>query len=80
MHLGIVKNLQKVVFRKGVKCIFPDIFSGCHNLSEIEFAGDKDPDFAFENGDVSGRVALLLDLTQFIVNLNVRPESVFPAH
>lgn len=74
---GNCENLQKVVFGKGVKCIFPDIFSGCHNLSEIEFAGDKDPDFAFENGDVSGRVALLLDLTQFIMNLNVRPKSVF---
>ena len=79
MHaFGNCKNLQKVVFGKGVKRIFPDIFTGCHNISEIEFAGDKDPDFAFENEDVSGRAALLLDLTQFIMNLNVRPKSVFP--
>lgn len=79
MHaFGNCENLQKVVFGKGIKRIFPDIFSGCHNLSEIEFLGDKNPDFVFESGDVSGRVALLLDLTQFIMNLNVRPKSVFP--
>lgn len=79
MHaFGNCQNLQKVVFGKGIKRIFPDIFSGCHNLSEIEFAGDKNPNFVFESGDVSGRVALLLDLTKFIMNLNVRPKSVFP--
>ena len=79
MHaFGNCQNLQKVVFGKGVKRIFPDIFSGCYNLSEIEFAEDKNPDFVFESGDVSGRVALLLDLTKFIMNLNVRPKSVFP--
>lgn len=70
------QKLQKVVFGKGIKRIFPDIFRGCYNLSEIEFAGDKAPDFKFENGDMHGRVPLLLGLTQFIMCLNVRPKPV----
>lgn len=68
------QKLQKVVFGKGIKRIFPDIFRGCYNISEIEFAGDKAPDFKFENGDMYGRVPLLLGLTQFIMCLNVRPK------
>lgn len=68
------QKLQKVVFGKGIKRIFPDIFRGCYNISEIEFAGDKAPDFKFENGDIHGRVPLLLGLTQFIMCLNVRPK------
>lgn len=68
------QKLQKVVFGKGIKRIFPDIFRGCYNLSEVEFAGDKAPDFKFENGDMHGRVPLLLGLTQFIMCLNVKPK------
>ena len=68
------QKLQKVVFGKGIKRIFPDIFRGCYNISEIEFAGDKAPDFKFENRYMHGRVPLLLGLTQFIMCLNVRPK------
>lgn len=69
------RNLQKVVFGKGIKRIYPDIFRGCDNLSEIEFAVDKDPDFVFEGGDTNGRAALRLGLTQFLIHLTVRSQS-----
>lgn len=68
------RNLQKIVFGKGIKRIFPGIFRGCDNLSEIEFVGDKAPDFKYENGDTSGRAALLLGLTEFISHLNIKPK------